>query len=500
MRTRLIVMVALAALFVALPAAASAKPAKGKTKCALKRKATCKKAKLKNVKVGKQNLSGANLKGATITGGTFTGTNLSNADLSNAKLTNVTFRNVDLSGATFNGARLTGVRFTGAQASAGRRLARGAMSCELVQGDGKYNVAFNCSGSSIDVSHMIVKNTVFQSARFPGADFSYTEFTSTGFVESSLIGANFYAATWDAGTTWPFSGDVLDGAMFDASTGVGIEGTPGAGGGSVAGASFLNAKRLTFGSPPGANEQVNGLDGPATVIVAREDGTAAPYSAITITGTWPRSAYSYVARCAPAKTAAATTGGCVRMMAKGNTATVTIETPNAIDASGGAFACSSVAVTGGYRTTCTGKVSENTWLTYAPLRYRVKVDSLLQSGAPTPMSKIRFESVSSAGTRTILTTCVLQTSCTAAVVPGTSVRVSVFREHSNGYFGMNCPGETGDAFTNMLTEWPTGDDTLSGDAGDTTRYALRRICPAFEVTGNVTLTAVNDSPDGAPSS
>jgi hypothetical protein len=64
---------------------------------------------------------------------------------------------------------------------------------------------------------------------------------------------------------------------------------------------------------------------------------------------------------------------------------------------------------------------------------------------------------------------------------------------------MNCPGETGDAFTNNLTLWPTGDDTLSGDPGDTTRYALHRICDAFTVTSDVTLTAINDRADGAPS-
>ena len=504
MRRRLIVviaLVALGALVVSAPASASSRDTRAKKKaaCSLKKKAKCKKAKLKNIKVGKQNLSGANLKGATITGGTFSGTNLSNADLSNARITNVTFKNVRLSGASFSGARLSGVRFTGVQASAVRRLARDALTCSSVKYDGRYTIPFFCAGTSVDLSHMVVNDTTFAFANLPNADFSFTDFTDSGFSGGQLVDANFYATTWGSTRPWTFSGTVLTGAMFDASRGAGIDNIDTVTSDSLDGASFLDAKRYAFDPGLSADMLVHGLNGPATVLVQRAEGTSAPYSAITITGTWPKSLYSYAARCEPAKSAAATTGGCVRKMAKGDTATVVFETPGTIEVTSGGLACSSAAVTGGYRTTCTGTVSGDTVVTYAPVRETVKVISVLQNGVPTPMSKIRFESVTSAGARTLLTSCILQTSCSATVVPGTWLRVSVFREHSNGYFGMNCPGETGDAFTNNLTEWPWGDDTLSGDAGDTTRYALRRICPAFEVTDDITLTAVNDSPDGAPS-
>jgi hypothetical protein len=134
-----------------------------------------------------------------------------------------------------------------------------------------------------------------------------------------------------------------------------------------------------------------------------------------------------------------------------------------------------------------------------PALFAITVNSVLQGGVATPISKVRFESVNARGERTVIKTCVHETTCSTTALLGTVVRISVFRQYSNGYFGMNCPGETGDAFTNNKTLWPTGDATLSGDAGDTTRYALHRICDAFTVTSNVTLTAVNDTPEGSPS-
>lgn len=502
MRSRLFVLialVALGALVASAPASAASRDVRAKKKaaCSLKKKAKCKKAKLKNIKVGKQNLSSANLKGATITGGTFTGTNLSNADLSGATLKNVKFSGVNLAGADFSNARLVDVRFD--HVRRGGKSTRSEVACAdgvtlpASQGvDSTTSVTWfkGCQGAYSKFQLTRFQNVVFSDSDFSSASFHSSTFNGVLFLDSNFMGATFEAATMQG---VEFKNTDVTGASFDFVTArdATID-TP-----DTTGASFFLAVGLTFKQAPRLPDMVHGLKGTARVAVS--PGAGAPsYSQIAIKTKWDMGAWSRRTTCTSGPTTLLS-GTCFAVGALGDIYEIKLEAPSPVSLSVNGAICGRPALSGSlYTATCTGTIGGDVAVTYVG-QYTVQVKSVLQGGGATPMSKIRFESVATDGTRAIVKSCVLETSCSTSVQPGTRLRVSVFREHSNGYFGMNCPGETGDAFTNMLTEWPTGDDTLSGDAGDTTRYALRRICPAFEVTGNVTLTAVNDSPDGAPS-
>jgi uncharacterized protein YjbI with pentapeptide repeats len=499
MHRRLLVLLAACIFAVAVPGVAwAAKPAKSKATCSLKKKAKCKKAKLTGVKVGKQNLSGTNLKGATISGATFTGTNLSGVDLSGARLTDVTFKNVNLSGATLAGARLKGVTFRGASAASPPARTRDVLMCRAVNRDGGvYTILTGCTSPSIDFSRTSFTKAVFYESTFENANFQDASFTDSGFVDGSLVGANFTGATFVSENNEDFQDVTMTGSMFDDSVGARFYSQDGGSthGGRLVGASFLNAKGTNFDPELSAAAGVRGLSGAVSVVVQPGLGSP-PYTSISIVGAWSGSHYAVSSECT---SKAGSSGKCRRTVAKGDTVTTTLVTPGAVVVTASGLTCTSSALASKYQTTCTGIATQDVTVSYAVISYAVTVNSVLQNGSPTPMSKIRFESVAADGTRTILTSCILKSTCSTSVAVGTVVRVSVFREHSNGYFGMNCPGETGDAFASTKTEWPWGDDRASGDPGDTTMYSLRRICDAFAVTGDVTLTAVNDSPDGAPS-
>ena len=492
MRRRLLVLLALLALgslVAALPASAASHDVRAKKKtCVLKKKAKCKKANLSKQKIGKQNLAGAKLAGANLSGATLTGTNLAGADLTGANLRGATLNGVNLTGAklagaTFTAARLSGVDFSAPSAT--RRSTRGPFAifrCAISLSSLKpAGIVAECKGAWLNGASFVdatIADSDFRGAELLGAKFTRAKVTRTDFSGADLERAG-----------------LQDSAISNSKFVVAMLAAASAQGATISGSDFTDAlvesfepmEALTKAGSSNVLTRTLGLNGRAQLLFDSARGTKASASVDAHSNNMDWNLPSVSCRLL-----------CFYDGLIGDTFTATISTlPGSTLTASRGITC---AGSGFY--TCTGTLNSqfmSIYVTPPPPTSSVTVNSVLQNNAPTPMSKIRFESVAANGARTIVKTCVLEASCTATVVTGTSVRISVFREHSNGYFGMNCPGETGDAFTNNRTLWPTGDDTLSGDAGDTTRYALHRICDAFTVTGDVTLTAINDTPDGAPS-
>ena len=489
MRSRLLVLIALLALVsivAAVPASAASHDVRAKKKaCVLKKKAKCKKANLSKQKIGKQNLAGAKLVGANLSGSTLTGTNLAGADLTGANLRGATLTGVNLTGAkltgaTFAASRLKRVDFSAPSAT--RRTARSLFSvfrCAVSLNSLKPSgIVADCKGASLQGVSFTGATIADSDVR--GADLTGANFASTGVTSSDFSGAVMKRIGLQDAT---FSGSTFVATLLAQGS---------AQGAAISNSDFTDALVESFDpltvltKAESANRLTRTLGLHGTTMItfdsAKDVKASAQVDAHSDSTVWELPSVSCWLLCF--------FDGFVD-----DTFTADIST-----ASGSIFSVSSgITCTGSY--TCKGTLTKNFMSVRIspPTMRTVTVNSVLQSGAATPMSKIRFETVGDGGARTIAKSCVLQTTCAVSVISGTSVRVSVFREHSNGYFGMNCPGETGDAFTNNKTLWPTGDDTRSGDAGDTTRYALHRICDAFTVTSDVTLTAINDTPDGVPS-
>ena len=489
MRRRLLVLLALLALgslVAALPASAASHDVRAKKKiCVLKKKAKCKKANLSKRKIGKQNLAGAKLAGANLSGASLTGTNLAGADLTGANLRGATLKGVNLSGATLTGATFAAAQLDGVDFSApgaNRRRTRSALSAfgcafSMIRVDGA-SITARCKGASL-------RKVVFTGASIGNSDFLGADLEEADFTGAVVKNADFRLANMSAVelAKSSISKSMFGEAVLERATAQGAK---------IELSDFADALVMEF-SPmlvltrySAGNRLAGtlGLNGSTWIDIEAAQGTRvnASVEAASNNAVWRFKPVSCGLPCKYDGIA-------------DDTFTVTLMAPAGSTVS----ATSGITCTGTGFITCKGTLAGSTMSIKVIPPLLVTVNSELQNGAPTPMSKIRFESVAANGTRTTLTTCVTQTTCTAGVATGTAVRVSVFRQYSNGYFGMNCPGETGDAFTNNKTLFPNMDDTLSGDPGDTTRYALHRYCDAFTVTGDVTLTAINDTPNGTSS-
>lgn len=489
MRRRLLVLLAVLALgllVAAMPASAASHDVRAKKVCVLKKKAKCKKANLSKQKIGKQNLVGAKLVGANLSGSTLTGTNLAGADLTGANLRGATLKGVNLTGAkltgaTFAGASISRVDFSSPKAS--KRATRSALNvfrCAVSLNSLKASgIVADCKGASL--RGVSFAGATIVNSDFRGADLAGANFTSASVASTDFSGAVMTLANLDKSTV---SSSTFAVTLLERGSAVGA---------TISQSDFTDAFVVAFEpmvalTKPGNGNRLTrtlGLRGTTMVTFDSARGTRAhaTVEARSNNTVWDLPAVSCSLLCF--------FDGVVD-----DTFTATIST-----AAGAKLTVSSgITCSGSF--VCTGTFTGNFMSVNVtpPTMYTVTVNSVLQnSGGATPMSKIRFETVTNGVSRRTIETCVAKTTCSISVASETVVRVSVFREHSNGYFGMNCPGETGDAFTNNRTLWPNGDDTFSGDAGDTTRYALHRYCDAFTVTGDVTLTAINDTPDGAPS-
>ena len=478
--------VALAAVLLLPVDAAEAKPVRA---CALKKHAKCRKGTLSKLKVGKRNLAGANLAGATISGSTFTGTNLRDVDLSGARLTDVSFIATDLRGANFTGARLVNVRFERPKSAAPAPRARG-LSCAATELD-YYTQLTDCNGEGVDFSDTEFRKVAFQGGSLSGAIFRRATFTSVTFTDTVLIAAVFLAARFDDSR---FDGTVLTDAIFDQSTGARFSfSTTNPLLAYLHGASFLGARDFSF-NPPLTTSRPRGVDGAAVVTVS--PGADAPtYTDLAFTAWWGGS-YPQRRGCAAAK-GSTLSGTCFMTAAVGDVLNVTITGPEPLRLESPGWSCDAAEVDGEWKAGCFGRLTGATTFTYS-LQPTVAV-AVLRNGDRTPdrLSKIMIDRVERTGALTRLWTCVDAQSCGGRVLLGTKVRVTVLRQFTNAYFGMNCPGETGDPIElgNQRTEWLVGADQQAGGQGDETAYNLRRVCE-FTVETTTGLTALVDYGSG----